>query len=126
MTITSEQMDIPGIYNTETYGGALFHQSTYNNLFVKGFSITAGLRGDFEKVKLDYNTNTSLNINKKMGNMTRPDTLAGTLKGKASKPFSEVLPKVVLNMLGTNVNTSIAIYRVVTRQAASMYKCFLI
>lgn len=96
MIITSEQMDIPGIYNTETYGGALFHQSTYNNLFVKGFSITAGLRGDFEKVKLDYNTNTSLNINMKMGNTTRPVTLVDTLKGKESKLFSEVLPKVAL------------------------------
>ena len=96
MTITDTVMHIPGNYNTTTWGGALFHQSTYNHLLVDGLSITAGLRADFEKTKLDYFTHSKLNLNMKMGPMTRPLSIADTLQGKESLQFSEILPKVAL------------------------------
>ncbi len=96
MTITDTVMHIPGNYNTTTWGGALFHQSTYNHLLVDGLSITAGLRADFEKTKLDYFTHSKLNLNMKMGPMTRPLSVADTLQGKESLQFSEILPKVAL------------------------------
>jgi iron complex outermembrane receptor protein len=96
MTITDSVMDIPGTYNTTTWGGALFHQSTYNHLFVDGLSITAGLRADYEKTKLDYFTHSKLNLNMKMGPMNRPLSIADTLQGKESVNFSEILPKVAL------------------------------
>lgn len=96
MTITDTVMHIPGNYNTTTWGGALFHQSTYNHLLVDGLSITAGLRADFEKTKLDYFTHSKLNLNIKMGPMTRPLSVADTLQGKESLQFTEILPKVAL------------------------------
>ena len=43
------QIYFPGNFDTPTYGFAAFHQSTYNNLFVEGLSITAGIRLDYEK-----------------------------------------------------------------------------
>jgi len=96
MTITDNVMDIPGAFNTNTRGGAIFHQSTLNNLLVDGLSLTAGLRVDYEKVTLDYNTNTSLNVNMESQYYTGPYTLTDTLKGVESVEFSELLPKVAL------------------------------
>lgn len=41
-------------YDTPTYGVALYHQSTYNNLFTDGLSLTLGVRYDYEKASMDY------------------------------------------------------------------------
>lgn len=43
------QIYFPGNFDTPTHGFAAFHQSTYNNLFVEGLSITAGIRLDYER-----------------------------------------------------------------------------
>lgn len=59
--LTDERMAIPGMYKTPTLGGAIFHQSVLNDLFsLKGLSLTLGLRWDYQRVKIDYNTNASL------------------------------------------------------------------
>ena len=94
MTITSTVMDIPGTYDTKTAEGALYHQSTFNHLFTDGLSATIGVRADFEKVNLDYFTNTRLDLLMKMGNRNIPTSLADTLRGAESVKFSEFLPKV--------------------------------
>lgn len=92
MVITNTELPIPGLFNINTIGGALFHQSTLNNILVDGFSLTAGLRIDYEKVNLDYNTNSTLNI--KMYGSTIPFTT--TFKDTLSVHFSELMPKVAL------------------------------
>jgi len=98
MTITDNVLATPGQYNTKTTGGALFHQSTYNNLFIDGLSLTAGLRLDYEKIDLDYNTGSSMHI--KIG----PTTVlfADTLKDNLSIHFSELMPKVALKYEWSN------------------------
>ena len=54
-------MPIGGSFNTPLLNGALFHQSTFRDLFgLKGVSFTAGLRLDYERMKMDYNSGTSL------------------------------------------------------------------
>jgi len=102
MTITSTIMDIPGTYNTKTVEGALYHQSTFNHLFTNGLSASVGIRADFEKVNLNYFTNTSLDLLMKMGNRNIPTTLADTLQGAESVKFSEFLPKVTLKYAWNN------------------------
>ena len=98
MTITDNVLATPGQYNTKTTGGALFHQSTYNNLFMEGLSLTAGLRLDYEKIDLDYNTGSSMHV--KIG----PTTVlfADTLKDNLSIHFSELMPKVALKYEWSN------------------------
>lgn len=95
-------MKTPGTFNTRTMGGAIFHQSTFNNLLIKGLSLTAGLRLDYEKVMLNYNTGTSLNLNMKMGNQTFPVHMADSLKGDLKIQFSELLPKLALKYEWSN------------------------
>lgn len=66
--LTDTSMDIPGFFKTPTYGLALFHQSTFNDfLGVNGLSATLGLRLDYEKLKIDYNTQAVMNYSTVMG-----------------------------------------------------------
>lgn len=99
---SGEEIYFPGNFDTPTYGLALFHQSTYNNLFIKGLSVTAGLRLDYEKAKLDYSSavedmkmTVAMKIpGKPMPPMTLPmDT---KMEGSESQEFLQVLPKVSL------------------------------
>lgn len=41
--------------NVSTYGVALYHQSTLNDIFIKGLSLSAGLRFDYEHAQNRYN-----------------------------------------------------------------------
>ena len=94
MSITDKEISVPGVYKTPSTGFAIFHQSTYNNLFTEGLSITAGLRLDYEKVHLDYDANTSMNL--RIGQIPRPILVGDTLKGKENTHFLQLLPKVVI------------------------------
>lgn len=86
-----------GIYKRPAYGAAIFHQSTFNNIFnVKGLSTTLGLRLDYEKVSLDYNASTAANIKIQAGPMVIQQLLDTALIGRASDEFLELLPKAVL------------------------------
>ena len=96
MTITSPSFDIPGKYDNLRNGGALFHQSTINNLLFKGLSLTVGLRLDAEKVELDYNTSAALDVNLNKNGTIIPMHLASELVGKVDTTFIKLLPKAAL------------------------------
>lgn len=97
MTVTSENIPMPGSFETPTYGGAIFHQSTYNNLFVEGLSVTAGVRIDYEKTKLKYDTNIGMDLDVQMANRPPISMHADTLmQGSESMSFTEFLPKIAL------------------------------
>ena len=103
ITITDEEMIVPGLFNFNSMGGALFHQSSINNLGIDGLSLTAGLRVDYEKSDLDYNTYTALNASMKPGPSTIPLVFTSdTLQGSLSFHFSELLPKVALKYEWSN------------------------
>ncbi len=55
--IKGDDLLIGGDFDTPVLNGAVFHQSTFNDLFgVEGLSLTAGLRLDYEKLKFKYHT----------------------------------------------------------------------
>ncbi|MDL2277666.1 TonB-dependent receptor [Parabacteroides sp. OttesenSCG-928-G07] len=97
--IMDQELYIPGSFDTPAYGLALFHQSTYNNLFVEGLSITAGLRLDYEKQEMDYNATAKMLL----GAKTSPESPAipldymyapSVIDVHTSQDFWELLPKV--------------------------------
>ena len=98
MTITDKNIEIPGLFKTPTYGFALFHQSTYNNLLIDGLSATLGLRLDYEKAKLDYDTRIQMNMMIQPSGMpfAFPFAAKDTLLGNTSKEFLELTPKFSL------------------------------
>lgn len=92
------QIYFPGTFDTPTYGAALFHQSTYNDLFVEGLSITGGVRLDYEKAKLNYDSavdSMKMGVSmhgRPMGVFPMDTRMEGTLE----QDFLQVLPKVSL------------------------------
>lgn len=76
---------LPGSYKMDNKGAALYHQS-YLSLF-KNFTLSAGLRLDYERTNIDYDTHATIYI---------PYTKAystTTVAGDAHKEFHELLPK---------------------------------
>jgi outer membrane receptor protein involved in Fe transport len=97
MTVKDAAIPIPGSFHTPGRGGAVFHQSTYNNLLVDGLSVTAGIRLDYEKVKMDYDTNVGMNLDVQMGNRPATPMYVDTaLLGAEWISFKEILPKVAV------------------------------
>lgn len=101
--ITTDNLLIPGHFNTPILNGAIYHQSTFNDLFVEGLSVTAGVRLDYEKLKMDYHTSTDLPFDFlfKMGVIPIPIEAKGlhalsAFDGKESTDYLQVLPKFSL------------------------------
>ena len=110
--ISSRTMPIGGSFNTPLLNGALFHQSTFRDLFgLKGVSFTAGLRLDYERMKMDYNSGTSLDYKVGIkGEMKRGDvvireiemmpetalTVESRYQGSIDKDYLQLLPKFAL------------------------------
>ena len=112
LVITDTEMPIDGHFKTPQYNVALFHQSQFRNLFgMEGLSFTAGLRLDYEKMEMTYNSGTFLDYTvgikgemTQMGQVIReinmmpqtPLTVESRYKGKLSKDYLQLLPKFAL------------------------------
>jgi len=101
LVILDEELYIPGNFDTPSYGAALFHQSTINNLFTDGLSLTAGIRLDYEKQKMKYQSNAKMSLGMKMGNMPNPVDISSMYEEtvidlSTSQDFWQVLPKISL------------------------------
>ena len=96
--ITNPEIPNPGDYLTPSVGAAVFHQSTVNDLFTPGLALTVGLRFDYEKQWLNYNTSMAMNLQVGPPVMPRPINipLDTTLNGSRSQQFFEWLPRVSL------------------------------
>ncbi len=99
MTVLNTFIPAPAAFKSPSYGLALFHQSTYNNLFIEGLSVTAGIRLDYGKETLDYNTSIDMDVNVNLGNPrippfnTKMDTI---MTGSQSTDFIQLLPKLAV------------------------------
>ncbi len=67
-------------------GLALFHQSTLNDFLIKNLTLTAGIRLDLEKDKLDYSLAMAIN----------GGPMNTTVEENYEETFSQILPKVAL------------------------------
>lgn len=99
LTIHNDRLRIGGDFSTPQMSGAIYHQSTWNDFLVEGLSVSAGLRLDYEKMWLDYNsTSDPLNFGFSfaMGSMqlNDPDMQAtSALVGKMNHDYLQLLPK---------------------------------
>ena len=112
LEIENTEMPIDGHFKTPQYNLALFHQSQFHNLFgAEGLSFTVGLRLDYEKMQMNYNTGTSLDYSvgikgemMQMGQLIReiqmmpatPLTVESRYQSKLSKDYVQLLPKFAL------------------------------
>ena len=103
LKILDEHLYIPGSFQTPSFGLALYHQSTYNNLFTEGLSLTAGVRVDYEKQKMAYQSEAKMRMGISFTGsepyidldnfLPLPTTVMDT---RTSQDFWQVLPKVSL------------------------------
>lgn len=96
LTITDSYIPNPGSYSTPSFGFAVYHQSTFKNLFTDGLSLTLGARLDYEKQYLSYGTDMTMNI---LASMTIlpvqiPMKVEKNLKGDQSQDFIKFQPKL--------------------------------
>ena len=119
LDINNENLRIGGSFDTPVLSGALFHQSAFNDLFVKGLSATIGLRLDYEKIKMNYNSATdatdfNFSLTMKQPPMSlKSEHLQGnaSYQGKESTDYVQLLPKFALQYelkKGSNVYVTVA------------------
>jgi outer membrane receptor protein involved in Fe transport len=88
---------------TPTWNGSVYHQSTFNHIFVDGLSFTAGLRLDYEKNAITYNCGSAIDFNFNLSmpatgqNVSIPGIKApASLAGKLDHDYFQLLPKLAL------------------------------
>ncbi len=111
--IQGDELAFSGTYQTPVTNGALFHQSTFRNLFgAKNLTLTAGLRLDYEHFDLSYDAGYSFTHRYGLGGrLTYPDgsvnsgmnlvparnyKVADGLNGSLQKEYLQLLPRVTL------------------------------
>lgn len=117
MSVLNPTLRVSGNFDTPIWNGAIFHQSTFNNLFTKGLSFTVGLRLDYEKMSMKYNSASdplNFDFNFAMGPMviTAKDLTAdAAYNGKLSEDYVQLLPKFALQYewrKGNNVYATVS------------------
>ena len=109
LALNNESLYIGGSFDTPTLSGAVFHQSTFDNLLVEGLSATVGLRLDYEKMWMDYSSVSDLadfafSMTVDMPGMPFPVTVENAAplralaayRGSRSTDYIQLLPKFAL------------------------------
>ncbi|MDR1130478.1 MAG: TonB-dependent receptor [Prevotellaceae bacterium] len=94
LTISNETIPVVGEYVTKNHGLAAFLQPTLNNFLIRGLSVSAGVRLDYEHASLEHYTNSvyDYSVQPRPGvimNGAKSDTVAGNEK----MDFTQLLPK---------------------------------
>jgi len=95
LTVVNDEIPNPGLFDTPSRGAAIYHQSTFNNLFTRGLSATAGIRLDYGRTDLDYRSSIAMDILSKPG-PPAPIHLDTVLQGRQTISYLQVLPKLAL------------------------------
>lgn len=108
LAVNNPTLLVGGDFSTPIWNAGVFHQSTLNDLFVKGLSFTIGLRLDYEKMSMKYTSvsdPTDFNFSMKMiapppmpsMSLEAKNLLANAgYDGKISDDYVQFLPKFAL------------------------------
>lgn len=101
LKITSSTLPFDAQLSTPNVNGALYHQSTFNDLLIPGLSLTMGLRLDYDRQELDLHSalNDPLRAQFWIGNpaAARPlEPITASFSGKDEADSWQLLPKIAL------------------------------
>ena len=99
LDITDKNILIGGNFKSPMLSTGIYHQSTINDIIFEGLSFTAGLRMEYERYWLDYNSNTNINFDFKIAVMPMPFKGLNTspkVNGNISHDYIQLLPKFAL------------------------------
>ena len=123
LTVNNPAILVDGNFDTPVWNTAIFHQSAWNDLFVKGLSLTVGLRLDYERMSMKYHSAsdpTDFNFSMKMA--AKPPIPSISIEaehlianagytGKISDDYVQLLPKFALQYewkKGNNVYVTVS------------------
>ena len=107
LDITDENILIGGNFKSPMLSIGIYHQSTINDIFIDGLSFTAGLRMEYERYWLDYNSNSNINFDFKIAVMPKPFeglSSSPSVNGKINHDYIQLLPKSALQYDFTKSN----------------------
>lgn len=110
VTLQGTQIPIPGSFQTPTLNAAVYHQSTLNDLFIEGLSLTAGIRLDYEHLRMNYHSSADMPFDFSMKSSFFPQITATDIHGisdftgKESHDYVQILPKFTLQYAWNNNN----------------------
>ena len=113
--ITTRPLYVSGHFDTPIFNGALFHQSIFR--IVEGFTATVGLRLDYERTSMTYNSGSQIDYDFNMESRMLPTpikealSLSPALSGKFHNNYLQLLPKFALQYewkQGSNVYATIS------------------
>ncbi|NPD93160.1 TonB-dependent receptor [Xylanibacter muris] len=113
MTITDN--NVPGVFHTPQLNIGIYHESNLN--LNRRLKATLGIRYDFQRISISYDTRSQFLLNMKMtmpGGNTVPlnRRYTSSLNGSAEKNYSQLLPKFSLlystDNSGSNVYVTIS------------------
>ena len=99
LDITDDNILIGGNFKSPMLSTGIYHQSTINDIIFEGLSFTAGLRMEYEKYWLDYNSNTNINFDFKIAVMPMPFkdlNSSPNVNGNINHDYIQLLPKFAL------------------------------
>lgn len=102
MHIGTRPLPVTGNFDTPVLNGAVYHQSTFNDLLVEGLSLTAGLRLDYEHLQMDYRSACGLDFDFLVKAPFLPQGIQRSLQaatgldGQESTDYAQLLPKLTL------------------------------
>lgn len=93
LSLKENEFEIPSIFNAPVFGAGIYHQSEFR---LNRFTITAGIRVEYEHSVLDYRTSAKVNY---MFNLTMKDfkEIESILEGKEKRDYFEPLPKIAFS-----------------------------
>ncbi|MFA6872763.1 MAG: TonB-dependent receptor [Bacteroidaceae bacterium] len=98
--VTTDELPVNSSFKSPVLGTALFHQSTFNNLLVKGLSFTLGARLDYMHHEFTYASSCEMPYSLSMSAMGYQlelgNTLNSVLKGTLKDDYLQLLPKAAL------------------------------
>lgn len=95
MKVGNNTIPVTGEYDQRSWGAAAFHQVTLRKVFTEGLSLTLGLRYEYEKQRLDYNSAMNLSLSFVRPGVPRPISMEipAEVTGKENQSFGQFLPK---------------------------------
>jgi outer membrane receptor protein involved in Fe transport len=110
--IVDHTLLVSGWYDTPIWGAALYHQSTFNDIFLKNLSLVLGMRIDYEQIKLTYNNQAPLRTESFLNGIpiNKIQTNDYGMKGIEKNFYPLLLPKFALKYAfnkGNNIYVSL-------------------
>ena len=112
--MTLSENSVPGLFHTPQLNLGVFHES--NIVVADRLRLTLGLRYDYQRVKIDYDTRAEFRLSCDATMMGRPvkfdSRYASILQSSTSEHYSQLLPKFALSYMLSDTDN---VYAVVSK-----------